>query len=428
MAGDVALVELHFRGFDRQPSTRRHRITSVHREVNDDLLDLCGVSVDARDRRSQVHRQRDVLANNTAEQRFDTPQHPVQIEDLRLQDLPPTEREKLARQARSSVNGRLDLLEVLLNVMGRPEVQRDQLRVAANDHEQVVEVVRDPTGQLPDGFHLLRLAELLLCFPDGRNVLDETDDAADTAVRRANRKRPCAHPADRLVGSANPEHVHCRLALLQCQERCGNGCTIVDVNAIEPDLRIRVGLVDRNAPQVFPHAAQKKWAACRQFDNEECLFDVVGEEPESLFAGPQVLLGKLPIGHVDDRGHRGERAIPRDNRHGAVYPSDRPVATDDPELVPHRGGFPLCPLSRVLGHEWPIFRGDVRPHLLTDHLLGRIEADERGEPLVREPNHPADVDQGCPERRPPPDFGTEIRSCAALPGADAARARSERRS
>ncbi|MNJ08146.1 hypothetical protein D3C77_22550 [compost metagenome] len=40
----------------------------------------------------------------------------------------------------------------------------DQLQATANTGEQVVEVVGNATGQLADGFHLLRLAQVLLVF------------------------------------------------------------------------------------------------------------------------------------------------------------------------------------------------------------------------------------------------------------------------
>ena len=41
-------------------------------------------------------------------------------------------------------------------------VVQDELAVAGDDGEQVVEVVRDAAGQHADGFHFLRLPELLL--------------------------------------------------------------------------------------------------------------------------------------------------------------------------------------------------------------------------------------------------------------------------
>ena len=58
----------------------------------------------------------------------------------------------------------LRLLEALLQ----------HLEVAGDDREKVVEVMSDASGELADGFHLLRLTELLLHLDPCREVADET--------------------------------------------------------------------------------------------------------------------------------------------------------------------------------------------------------------------------------------------------------------
>ena len=50
-------------------------------------------------------------------------------------------------------------------VVGNPLFQR--LDVSAHDHEQVVEVVRDPAGQLAERIHLLRFGQLFLHLLEG---------------------------------------------------------------------------------------------------------------------------------------------------------------------------------------------------------------------------------------------------------------------
>ena len=40
-----------------------------------------------------------------------------------------------------------------------------RLQIADDDGQQIVEVVRDPAGQLADRLHLLRLAKLFLGLP-----------------------------------------------------------------------------------------------------------------------------------------------------------------------------------------------------------------------------------------------------------------------
>src|SRR5208282_4612080 len=47
--------------------------------------------------------------------------------------------------------------------------------MAMNDGENIVEIVRDTTGELADGLHLLRLAQLLLQSPLRRNVAKQTE-------------------------------------------------------------------------------------------------------------------------------------------------------------------------------------------------------------------------------------------------------------
>ena len=54
-----------------------------------------------------------------------------------------------------------------------------QLQIAHDDGEQVVEIVRDAAGELAHGLHLLRLAELLLHLPTLGDVLLDGDEVGD---------------------------------------------------------------------------------------------------------------------------------------------------------------------------------------------------------------------------------------------------------
>jgi len=49
----------------------------------------------------------------------------------------------------------------------RSQRSQQELAVALNDRQHVVKIVRDPPGEPPDRFHLLRLAELLLALAQG---------------------------------------------------------------------------------------------------------------------------------------------------------------------------------------------------------------------------------------------------------------------
>ena len=196
------LVELHVGRLDRETSAPRHRIASVHDEVQDCLLDLPGVRLGppelALERGGQLH----VLADHTPEHPLHAGDDRVQVEDTRLEDLPAAECEQLLRQRRSAAAGLPDLLGAFAPRVAFGQLGEQQLAVARDGRQQVVEIVRDAAGQPAHGLHLLRLQELLLeptafghveygaeqdllaiLVGDERDVFHDPDEAAILAAR-----------------------------------------------------------------------------------------------------------------------------------------------------------------------------------------------------------------------------------------------------
>src|SRR5690349_16954149 len=62
----------------------------------------------------------------------------------------------------------------------------EHVEVAGDDAEQVVEIMRDAAGKLPDGFHLLRLTKLLLGRAPLRQVARNFGKAQQFAGSVAN--------------------------------------------------------------------------------------------------------------------------------------------------------------------------------------------------------------------------------------------------
>ena len=108
-------------------------------------------------------------------------EHLVEVEEPRLERLLSTEREELPCQVRSPSARDSYLLDVIANGIARHEPVDDERRVAEDDREDVVEVVGDAAGELPDRVHLLRLAELILQSPPVVDVLERAADAHDFA-------------------------------------------------------------------------------------------------------------------------------------------------------------------------------------------------------------------------------------------------------
>src|SRR2546426_1016071 len=71
-----------------------------------------------------------------------------------------------------------DFLGILAPRVARRGVVQQQLRRAQDGGEQVVEVVGDAARQLPHGFHLLRLAQLLLELALRAHITGEHESGA----------------------------------------------------------------------------------------------------------------------------------------------------------------------------------------------------------------------------------------------------------
>jgi hypothetical protein len=115
---------------------------------------------------------------------------------LGLQHLAPAEGQQLAGEPGGPLAGLADLLHVAADGVAAPDLVEQEVAVAQDAGEQVVEVVGDAAGQLAHRLHLLGLAELLLA-PAERllrrlllgDIAMEHDRPADLVRGAANRHR-----------------------------------------------------------------------------------------------------------------------------------------------------------------------------------------------------------------------------------------------
>ena len=178
---------------------------------------------------SSVELDADALADQAAQHRLDLADGFVQVEHPRLQHLPAAEREELLRERRRPIAGRADLLgEAPLALVG--ERRREELGVAVDREEQVVEVVRDAACEPSDRLHLLRLAKLLggllerelrrpPCGPVALERLHHTphqreERTPETDKRPEQQERERHHERPDRAGDG-------RVALIQLEHRAG---------------------------------------------------------------------------------------------------------------------------------------------------------------------------------------------------------------
>ena len=113
-------------------------------------------------RRLEAGDELDTLADHAPEERLEPGDDLVEVEHARLEHLPPREGEELAGQGSGLLARPRDLLDLRPERVVVGEPAQDEVAVAVDDGEDVVEVVSDAAGEAADRVHLLRLPELRL--------------------------------------------------------------------------------------------------------------------------------------------------------------------------------------------------------------------------------------------------------------------------
>src|SRR5882724_1198590 len=126
----------------------------------------------------QFHLDLDVLAERASQQVPHAGDQAIEVDRLRHQRLLARERQQLANEAGTALCRLQRALDRRLEVALHPA--DGEIEAPDHDREQVVEVVRDPAGESPDSFDLLRLPQLLFRLPPLRDVLDGSGRVMDS--------------------------------------------------------------------------------------------------------------------------------------------------------------------------------------------------------------------------------------------------------
>ncbi len=166
-AGRVRVVDGDVGGVDGEFAAGGHGVAGVDGEVDQNLFELAGVGSDRPQPGGGGDDQVDVLAEGAAQQVLEAGGDVVEVEDLWVRDVAAGEDQQLAGEPRGALGCAADLLDVgehglqPLVAAAHPggDVFGDELGVAADDIEQVVEVVRDAADELAEAFQPLRLLQ-----------------------------------------------------------------------------------------------------------------------------------------------------------------------------------------------------------------------------------------------------------------------------
>ena len=157
-----AVLRRHVARAQHDAAALAHRVARVDDEIDDDLLELVEVGLDQPEIAPVRDLELDPLADQPPQHHLQFRQHVGELQHLRAQRLAPREREQLTHQTRRAIGVLADLHDVLERGIGRPVVDQQQIRIADDRGQNVVEVMRDAAGELADRLHLLALREILL--------------------------------------------------------------------------------------------------------------------------------------------------------------------------------------------------------------------------------------------------------------------------
>ena len=210
----------------------------------------------------RIRPQLDVLANQPREQLLDVIDDLVDVEQRRLQHLLPAERQQLPGQRRGAVAGLLDLLGIAPQRVVVAQLPQQDLGVAADGLDQVVEVVGDAAGEAADRLHLLHALQTDLALEqpflgdlaqDGRreDVAERLQERQVLRARQAVVDVEDRDHAERMADAVQPDARH-RLDGVFTQHRR------------QPELRVRRQGVDDAGRLLEDVAAERALAGAER--------------------------------------------------------------------------------------------------------------------------------------------------------------------
>ena len=284
--------------------------------------------------------QRDVLAEQPSEHLRHAADHAVEVERARVDNLLAAKSEQLAREAGGALGGLLDLVGggERLRIERR---QAEQRGVAEDDGEDVVEIVRDAAGELADGLHFLRLAELFFEAFVQRDIAEQAQEQArlaaglDVAIGDFKNHLPPVVQREfffrLLLGDARPE--------------------ILPV-ALQQPIPVRARAVDhreRPALELFLRQPDQPAIGAVHRRNVSVLISqphpihgIFPDRAEQGFRTAQRHLGGVALAHVADVKKQRGLALKIHAHHTAFHGNDAPVRRDAFALEPFdlAGGNP----------------------------------------------------------------------------------------
>ncbi len=244
---------------DRDAPFALDGIASIHGQIDDDTLELRNARAHCADILLQRRLERDARPQRTAQQRQQVADDFARIDGADVEVLAPRKRHELLDQVGAALTGVACCLELLEHARSLTHLFADQVEIADEHGQQIVEVVRDSGRQAAERFHAGSCVALRPAAPccrrrrrtvrvfAGRHPrLAATDRRERRASYRRTRAARCSttRPARGTSRQASPSAwldqlldealARCRLSIADAEE-APHTCVRADDVAIEID-------------------------------------------------------------------------------------------------------------------------------------------------------------------------------------------------
>ncbi len=297
-----------------------HGIARVEDEVEERGLDLVGIGQGRPQLGGELLADLDMLAHGTMQQVVHADDDLIEVDRLRAQLLAAREGEELLRQLLGAARRQRGRSHQAQQARLVAELALEQLEIAGDHREHVVEVVSDAAGELAHRLHLLRLTQRVLDAPPLGRLAQEADAADHLAAAAVERREEAVVIAlASALGDGVALVVERRLAAVEraAHRRLADGADEVgqDVENALPQ-----HAVDGHSGDAL-HARVPQRDAELAVEHDDALGAALDEEFRELLLAPQRLLGKLVRGNVEMHHHCASRAADDERRRHEAVPA-----------------------------------------------------------------------------------------------------------
>ncbi len=185
----IGLVQFDVVGLDVEIAAAGHRLPCVDENVKESVLDLTAIHFHAPEIVAQLGDDPDLLLG-PPEHLGHFVENLVHIRRRNLVLSATSKAEQLFGEIGGARDRCLDSVQIAAMGVVLVEAVEHQRGVSPDSHQQVIEVVGEPSGEGPDRLHLLRLQQLPLEPPLLRDVSDKLDNPGDLAAPAVLDRKP----------------------------------------------------------------------------------------------------------------------------------------------------------------------------------------------------------------------------------------------